>query len=138
MLRIRSLKQFFWYSDPPMKRDPHDIVYCREHVLRDEVMSHLADACTILSSRLLLEEHDQRSQIQATVYAKLIEHGLLLNTGSALDPTLFAAPSTIDNNWERDCKMLQTKRCVQWCFAVMANIGKDADSDLVYAQHRPL
>ena len=51
-------------------------------------------------------------QILATVNATLAAKGLLLKSGTVVDATLIAAPSSTKNSsGERDPEMHQTKKC---------------------------
>ena len=133
MLRIHLLQQFFGHSDPAMEEALHDIPLYQEFARLDAGISRLPDESTILRFRHLLEEHGLGQQILATVNAKLIERGLLLKTGTVVDATLIAAPSSTKNDkGERDPEMHQTKKGNQWHFGMKAHIGVDADSGLVH------
>ena len=81
--------------------------------------------------RHLLEEHNLSIQLLATINATLISKGLMLKTGTVVDATLIAAPSSTKNSrGERDPEMHQTKKGNQWHFGMKAHIGVDADSGL--------
>jgi IS5 family transposase len=54
----------------------------------------MPDESTILRFRHRLEKHKLADQILATVNDLLIERGLLLKTGTVVDATLIAAPSS--------------------------------------------
>ena len=69
-------------------------------------------------------------RLLATVNAVLADKGLLLKTGTIVDATLIAAPSSTKNSTERDPDMHQTKKGNQWYFGMKAHIGVDADSGL--------
>lgn len=59
--------------------------------------------------------------------------GLLLRTGTAVDATLIAAPSSTKNaEGKRDPQMHRTRKGKQWYFGVKAHIGVDAQSGLVH------
>lgn len=133
MLRIHLLQQFFGHSDPAMEEALHDIALYREFAHLDAGITRLPDESTILRFRHLLEEHGLGQQILATVNAQLIERGLMLKTGTVVDATLIAAPSSTKNDkGERDPEMHQTKKGNQWHFGMKAHIGVDADSGLVH------
>lgn len=133
MLRIHLLQQFFGHSDPAMEEALHDIPLYREFARLDAGITRLPDESTILRFRHLLEQHQLASQILATVNARLIERGLMLKTGTVVDATLIAAPSSTKNaRGERDPEMHQTKKGNQWHFGMKAHIGVDADSGLVH------
>jgi IS5 family transposase len=133
MLRIHLLQQFFGHSDPAMEEALHDIPLYQEFAHLDAGMTRLPDESTILRFRHLLEAHGLGQQILATVNAKLIARGLMLKTGTAVDATLIAAPSSTKNDkGERDPEMHQTKKGNQWHFGMKAHIGVDAESGLVH------
>jgi IS5 family transposase len=133
MLRIHLLQQFFGHSDPAMEEALHDIPLYREFAKLDAGITRLPDESTILRFRHMLEQNDLGMQILAAVNAKLIERGLLLKTGTVVDATLIAAPSSTKNSTgERDSEMHQTKKGNQWHFGMKAHIGVDAESGLVH------
>ena len=105
----------------------------REFVGLDAGEDNLPDESTILRFRHLLEAHNLSIQILATVNATLTAKGLLLKSGTVVDATLIAAPSSTKNSTgERDPEMHQTKKGNQWYFGMKAHIGVDADSGLVH------
>ena len=133
MLRIHLLQQFFGHSDPAMEEALHDIPLYREFAKLDAGITRLPDESTILRFRHMLEQNDLGAQILAAVNAKLIDRGLMLKTGTVVDATLIAAPSSTKNDkGERDPQMHQTKKGNQWHFGMKAHIGVDADSGLVH------
>jgi IS5 family transposase len=133
MLRIHFLQQWFGLSDPAMEEALHDIsLYC-EFARLDPGAMRLPDETTILRFRHLLEENNLGSQLLATINATLATKGLMLKTGTVVDATLIAAPSSTKNSTgERDPQMHQTKKGNQWHFGMKAHIGVDADSGLVH------
>jgi len=141
MLRIHLLQQFFGHSDPAMEEALHDIPLYREFARLDAGMTRLPDESTILRFRHLLEAHALGAQILEAVNAQLQRQGLLLKTGTVVDATLIAAPSSTKNaQGERDPEMVSgdeseprtTKKGNQWHFGMKAHIGVDADSGLVH------
>lgn len=133
MLRIHFLQQWFGLSDPAMEEALHDIsLYC-EFARLDPGSMRLPDESSILRFRHLLEEHNLSIQLMATINATLATKGLMLKTGTVVDATLGAAPSSTKNSrGERDPEMHQTKKGNQWHFGMKAHIGVDADSGLVH------
>ena len=133
MLRIHFLQQWFGLSDPAMEEALHDTpLYC-EFARLDAGMARMPDETTIGRFRHLLEEHNLSIQLLATINATLIAKGLILKTGTVVDATLIAAPSSAKNNTgERDPEMHQTKKGNQWHFGTKAHIGVDEDSGLVH------
>ena len=93
----------------------------------------IPDRVSILRFRHLLEEHELSPKILQVINAKLAAHGLLLKTGTVVDATLIAAPSSTKNKTgERDPEMHQVKKGNQWHFGMKAHIGVDAQSGLVH------
>ena len=133
MLRIHFLQQWFGLSDPAVEDALHDVsLYC-EFARLDLGAMRLPDETTILRFRHLLEDNSLSSQLLATINATLAARGLMLKTGTVVDATLIAAPSSTKNsNGERDPEMHQTKKGNQWHFGMKAHIGVDADSGLVH------
>jgi IS5 family transposase len=133
MLRIHFLQQWFGLSDPAMEEALHDIsLYC-EFAHLDPGATRLPDESTILRFRHLLEANNLSILLLATINATLATKGLMLKTGTVVDATLIAAPSSTKNSsGERDPEMHQTKKGNQWHFGMKAHIGVDADSGLVH------
>ena len=133
MLRIHFLQQWFNLSDPAMEEALYDTALFREFAGLDMGEDHLPDESTILRFRHLLERHQLSLQLLATVNATLTAKGLLLKSGTVVDATLIAAPSSTKNSsGERDPEMHQTKKGNQWHFGMKAHIGVDAESGLVH------
>jgi IS5 family transposase len=114
------------------------------HALERFVVSHSAartggisgtqrihDRVSILRFCHLLEEHKLSPKILQVINAKLAAHGLLPKTGTVVDTTLIAAPSSTKDD-ERDPEMHQVNKGNQWHFGMKAHIGVDAESGLVY------
>ena len=133
MLRIHFLQQWFGLSDPAMEEALHDVsLYC-EFAKLDPGSMRLPDETTILRFRHLLEENNLSIQLLAAINATLATEGLMLKTGTVVDATLIAAPSSTKNSsGERDPEMHQTKKGNQWHFGMKAHIGVDAESGLVH------
>jgi IS5 family transposase len=133
MLRIHFLQQWFGLSDPAMEEALHDTsLYC-EFAHLDPGAMRLPDESTILRFRHLLEANNLSILLLATINATLATKGLMLKTGTVVDATLIAAPSSTKNSrGERDPEMHQTKKGNQWHFGMKAHIGVDAESGLVH------
>lgn len=133
MLRIHFLQQWFGLSDPAMEEALHDVPLYREFTDLEGPMRRLPDESTILRFRHLLEKHGLAAPMLATVNRVLHERGLTLKTGTVVDATLIAAPSSTKNSkGERDPEMRQTKKGNNYYFGMKAHIGADADSGLVH------
>jgi transposase, IS5 family len=69
----------------------------------------------------------------ARLRTRLTSNVRLLRTGTVVDATLIAAPSSTKNaDGQRDPEMKQTKKGNQWYFGMKAHIGVDAQSGLVH------
>lgn len=133
MLRIHYLQQWFGLSDPAMEEALHDVPLYREFAGLSDGASRLPDETTILRFRHLLEVHDLAVDMLRVVNDILQAKGLMLRTGTAVDATLIAAPSSTKNaEGERDPEMHQVKKGNQWYFGMKAHIGVDAASGLVH------
>lgn len=133
MLRIHFLQQWFGLSDLAMEEALFEVSLYRDFAGLGNA-ERIPDRVSILRFRHLLEEHELAQQILATVNATLASKGLMLKSGTVVDATLIAAPSSTKNNTgERDPEMHQTKKGNQWHFGMKAHIGVDADSGLVHA-----
>lgn len=132
MLRIHCLQQWFGLSDLGAEEALFETSFYRDFVGISGTQ-RIPDRVSILRFRHLLEEHELSLKIFQVINAKLAAHGLLLKTGTAVDATLIAAPSSTKNSTgERDPEMHQVKKDNQWHFGMKAHIGVDADSGLVH------
>jgi IS5 family transposase len=132
MLRIHFMQQWFTLSDPAREEARHDTPMLREFA-QLQSNQRLPDESTILRFRHLLEKHRLAEQFLATVNEQLAAQGYLLKSGSAVDATLIAAPSSTKNSAKaRDPEMHSSQKGNQWHFGMKAHIGVDADSGLVH------
>jgi IS5 family transposase len=87
-----------------------------------------------LRFRHLLEKHKLAQQFFDTVNAMLKARGLMLHSGTVIDATIIAAPSSTKNSsGKRDPEMHQTKKGNQWHHGMKGHAGVDADSGLVHS-----
>lgn len=92
------------------------------------------DETTILRFRHLLEEHDLCGKILDTANEYLDSKGIRISTGTIVDATIIAAPSSTKNaKGERDPEMHQTKKGNQWHFGAKAHIGVDSKECIVHS-----
>ena len=132
MLRIHFMQQWFTLSDPGMEEAFFDTPLLREFAQLDE-FARLPDESTILRFRHRLEKHKLAEQILTVVNELLTQRGLLLKTGTVVDATLIAAPTSTKNKGKaRDPDMHSSKKGNQWYFGMKAHIGVDADSGLAH------
>jgi IS5 family transposase len=133
MLRIHFLQQWFGLSDPAMEEALEDIPMYWQFAQLDPGMTRLHDESTILRFRHLYEANNLSLQIMATINALLTQRGLMLKTGTVVDATLIAAPSSTKNkDHARDPQMHSSKKGEQMYFGMKAHIGADAESGLVH------
>ena len=98
-----------------------------------DAFGRLPDESTILRFRHRLEKHKLAEQILAVVNELLVQKGLLLKAGTAVDATIIAAPSSTKNkDKKRDPEMHSSKKGNQWHFGMKAHIGVDSESGLVH------
>lgn len=118
MLRIHCLQQWFGLSDLGAEEALFETNFLRDFVGISGT-ERIPDRVSILRFRHLLEEHELSPKILAVINAKLAAHGLLLKTGTVVDATLIAAPSSTKNKTgERDPEMHQAKKGNQWHFGM--------------------
>ena len=133
MLRIYFLQQWFNLSDPQAE----DAIYDSESMRRfarvelgDDIVP---DETTILRFRHLLEEHHLTAAIFETVNGLLTAKRLLLKSGTIVDATIIAAPSSTKNAAQaRDPERKQTRKGNAWHFGMKLHIGTTRDG----ARHR--
>jgi len=126
MLRIYFLQQWFNLSDPQAE----DAIYDSESMRRfagvelgDDVVP---DESTILRFRHLLEQHGLTQGIFEQIQGLLEERRLLLRSGTIVDATIIAAPSSTKNaTATRDPEMKQTRKGRNWHFGMKLHIGAD-------------
>ena len=132
MLRVHFLQQWFNLSDPAMEEAFFDVPLYREFA-RFGALGRVPDESTILRFRHRLERHKLADQILSTINDLLEQRGLLLRSGTAVDATLIAAPSSTKNkDKSRDPEMHSSQKGNEWHFGMKAHIGVDADSGLVH------
>ncbi|WP_372358879.1 IS5 family transposase [Xanthomonas sp. NCPPB 4037] len=135
MLRIHLLQQWYALSDPAMEEALHEIPTLRRFAQLGG-LDNVPDETTILNFRRLLEAHGLAARMLEAVNAHLARKGQSLRSGTIVDATLIAAPSSTKNaDHARDPEMHQTKKGNQWYFGMKAHIGVDEFSGLVHHVH---
>ncbi|MBQ0942214.1 IS5 family transposase [Ideonella sp. 4Y16] len=133
MLRIHFMQQWFALSDPAMEEALHDMPVFREFAGLEGWDERLPDESTILRFRHVLEKHKLAAQILQTVNDLLSAKGVMLKSGTVVDATLIAAPSSTKNSsGERDPEMKQSRKGQQWYFGMKCHIGVEVESGLGY------
>ena len=133
MLRIYFLQHWFKLSDPGAEDALYASPVLRRFAGVDLGRAAAPDETTILRFRRLLEQHELCGQILDAVNHYLASRGLRIATGTIVDATIIAAPSSIKNNKkERDPEMHQTRKGNQWYFGAKAHIGMDSKEGIVH------
>jgi IS5 family transposase len=134
MLRVYFLQQWFNLSDPGAEEALYESPVLRRFAGVDLGLAAAPDETTILRFRHLLEEHELCGQILDAVNLYLENKGLRISTGTIVDATIIAAPSSTKNeNKERDPEMHQTRKGNQWYFGAKAHIGVDSKEAIVHS-----
>ena len=111
MLRIHFLQHWFNLSDPAVEEALYESVSMREFVGIDLGHEPVPDETTVLNFRHLLERHELGRQLFERVGAHLQAQGFRLSTGTIVDATLIAAPSSTRNaQGARDPEMKQSRK----------------------------
>jgi len=134
MLRIYFLQHWFNLSDPGAEDALYDSPALRGFAGIDLGRAGAPDETTILDFRHLLEKHDLCGKILDAVNLHLDSKGLRISTGTIVDATIIAAPSSTKNEKkERDPQMHQTKKGGQYYFGAKAHIGVDSKEGIVHS-----
>lgn len=126
MLRIYFLQIWFDLSDPAAEDAIYDSESMRRFAgveLSDDIVP---DETTILRFRHLLEKHQLTEAIFEEIKDLLEGKGLLLRSGTIVDATIIAAPSSTKNSTaSRDPEMKQTRKGKMWHFGMKVHVGTD-------------
>ena len=134
MLRIYFLQHRFNLSDSGAEDALYESPVLRGFVGVDLGRAAAPDETTILNFRHLLEQHDLCGRIFDTVNIYLDRKGIRISTGTIVDATIIAAPSSTKNEKkERDPEMHQTKKGNQYYFGAKAHIGVDSKEGVVHS-----
>ena len=132
MLRIPFLQHWFNLSDPAVEEALYDSRAMREFVGIDLGREPPPDETTICKFRHRLEAHTLGKKILSTVNAHLASQGFKVSTGTIVDATIIAAPSSTKNSsGQRDPEMHQTKKGNEWHFGMKAHIGVDSRTKII-------
>jgi transposase, IS5 family len=134
MLRTYFVQQWFNLSDPGVEEAFYESPVLRRFVGVDLGAAPAPDETTILRFRHLLEQHRLGEAILHRVNLHLDRQGIRITTGTIVDATIIAAPSSTKNRTgERDPEMHQTKKGNQWYFGLKAHIGVDSKETVVHS-----
>ena len=134
MLRIYFLQHWFALSDPGAEDALYESPVLRGFAGIDLGRAPASDETTILNFCHLLEAHDLCGEMLDVVNHHLASKGLRISTGTIVDATIIAAPSSTKNQKkERDPELHQTKKGNQYYFGAKAHIGVDSNSGMVHS-----
>ena len=134
MLRIYFLQHWFNLSDPAVEEALYDVSSMRGFVGIDLGREPAPDETTVCKFRHLLEEHGLGKRIFEAVGAHLQRKGMKVSSGTIVDATIIAAPSSTKNaEGKRDPEMHQTKKGNDWHFGMKAHVGVDKKSKLIHS-----
>jgi len=134
MLRMYFLQAWFNLSDPAVEEALYESLSMRAFVGIDLGREPVPDETMVCKFRHLLERHGLGAKIFARVNGYLERHGMKIGTGTIVDATILAAPSSTKNkSGARDPQMHQTRKGNEWHFGMKAHVGVDADTKLVHS-----
>ncbi|MCI1047684.1 IS5 family transposase [Caballeronia zhejiangensis] len=134
MLRIHFVQHWFNLADFACEEALYDSTSLRCFVGIDLGCEAVPDATTLLKFRRLLEKHQLGERLFAEVGRVLQASGMKLSSGTIVDATLIAAPSSTKNKQQaRDPEMHQTRKGKQWYFGLKLHIGVDSQSGLAHS-----
>jgi IS5 family transposase len=134
MLRIHFLQHWFNLSDPAVEEALYDSAAMRKFVGVDLGREPAPDETTACRFRHLIETHDLARRLFEAVHRHLEACGIKIATGTIVDATIIAAPSSTKNAAKaRDPDMHQTKKGNQWYFGMKAHIGVDSKTKVIHS-----
>ena len=134
MLRMYFLQHWFNLSDPAVEEALYDSPTMRAFVGIDLGREPGPDETTVCKFRHLLEEHRLGPVVFEIVAHHLRAHGVTVSTGTIVDATMIAAPSSTKNAaGTRDPEMPQTRQGQQWYFGMKGHFGVDSQSQVIHS-----
>ena len=134
MLRMYFVQHWFNLADEACEDALLDSPALRRFVGIDLGRERVPDATTLLKFRRRLEDNKLGEALFAKVGEVLQASGLKVGTGTIVDATIIAAPSSTKNaRGQRDPEMHQTKKGQQWHFGMKLHIGVDSKTGLAHS-----
>jgi IS5 family transposase len=134
MLRMYFVQHWFNLADEACEEALLDSTALRRFVGIDLGRERVPDATTLLKFRRRLEDKNLGQALFAKVGELLQARGLKLGTGTIVDATIIAAPSSTKNaDKSRDPEMHQTCKGQQWHFGMKMHIGVDSGTGLTHS-----
>jgi IS5 family transposase len=126
MLRICFLQIWFNLSDPDAEEAIYDSESMRRFARIELSEDKVPDETSVLNFRHLLEEHDLTKAMFDTINGLMEGKALLLRSGTIVDATIIAAPSSTKNGTEsRGPEIKETKKGNNWHFGMKVHVGTD-------------
>lgn len=126
MLRVHCLQHWFNLSDPAVEEALYDSESMRRFARLELGVDRVPDETTILRFRHLVEKHGLAELLFREITGQLEAKGLLLRSGTIVDATIMAAPSSTKNATKtRDPEMHQTRKGNQWYHGMKFHAGMD-------------
>ena len=134
MLRMYFVQHWFNLADEACEEALLDSTALRRFVGIDLGRERVPDGTTLLKFRRLLEKHQLGVALFAKVGEVLQAQGMQVGTGTIVDATIIAAPSSTKNaDRQRDPEMHQTRKGQQWHFGMKLHIGVDSQNGLAHS-----
>ena len=134
MLRIHFPQHWFNLADLACEEALYDSVSLRRFAGIDLGSEPVPDATTLLKFRRLLEQHELAECWFAEAGRVLQGGGMTRKTGTIVDATIIAAPSSTKNaDRQRDPEMHQTRKGKQCYFGMKLHIGVDSQRGLAHS-----
>jgi IS5 family transposase len=135
MLRIYFLQQWFNLSDLGAEDAIYDSESMRRFARVELGEDTVPDESTILRFRHLLEKHQLTAAIFESINELLESRRLLLRSGTIVDATIIAAPSSTKNaEGARDPEMKQGRKGKNWHFGMKLHVGTDVQGRVHHVQ----
>jgi IS5 family transposase len=134
MLRMHFVQHWFNLADEACEEALLDSAALRRFVGIDLGRERVPDGTTLLKFRRKLEDNNLGQALFAKVGEVLQAQGLKVGTGTIVDATIIAAPSSTKNaDKARDPEMHQTRKGQQWYFGMKMHIGVDSQTGLAHS-----
>jgi len=134
MLRMHFVQHWFNLADEACEEALLDSAALRRFVGIDLGRERVPDSTTLLKFRRKLEDNSLGQALFAKVGEVLQARGLKVGTGTIVDATIIAAPSSTKNaDKARDPEMHQTRKGQQWHFGMKMHIGVDSRTGLTHS-----
>ena len=134
MLRMYFVQHWFNLADEACEEALLDSAALRRFVGIDLGRERVPDGTTLLKFRRKLEDNKLGESLFAKVGEVLQARGMKVGTGTIVDATIIAAPSSTKNaDKARDPQMRQTRKGKQWYFGMKMHIGVDSQTGLTHS-----